>query len=73
VNVIKGIGQFWYDFIVGDDWKIAVAVVSVLAVGALVTAAEIGVEGQVLVPVIAAGIFVAFTISLLIDVKQHTR
>ncbi len=25
-------GQFWYDFIVGDDWTIALAVVLALAV-----------------------------------------
>jgi hypothetical protein len=73
VSVVRGIGQFWYDFIIGDDWKIAAAVVSVLAVGALLTVAEIGVDGSLLVPLLAVGIAVAFTISLLVDVKQHNR
>ena len=31
VNYIISFGQFWYDFIVGDDWTIAVVVVVVLA------------------------------------------
>jgi hypothetical protein len=25
-------GRFWYDFVVGDDWRVAVAVVIALAV-----------------------------------------
>jgi hypothetical protein len=32
VNRIKAFGRFWYDFIVGDDWRVAVAVVLALAV-----------------------------------------
>jgi hypothetical protein len=28
--------RFWYDFVVGDDWRIAVAVVAALAVTGLV-------------------------------------
>lgn len=73
MDVVRGVGQFWYDFIVGDDWKIAAAVVSVLAVGALLAVAEVGVDGSLLVPLLAAGVAVAFTISLLVDVKRHNR
>lgn len=29
---IRAFGAFWYDFIVGDDWRVAVAVVTGLAV-----------------------------------------
>jgi len=32
VNWIKAFGGFWYDFIVGDDWRVAVAVVVALAI-----------------------------------------
>jgi len=28
---IKAFLRFWYDFIVGDDWRVAVAVVAALA------------------------------------------
>ena len=28
---IKAFGAFWYDFVVGDDWRIAAGVVLVLA------------------------------------------
>jgi hypothetical protein len=29
---LKAFGAFWYDFIVGDDWRVAVGVVVMLAV-----------------------------------------
>jgi hypothetical protein len=35
VRFVKGFGRFWYDFIVGDDWTIAVGVVLALAITAL--------------------------------------
>jgi hypothetical protein len=73
MNIVKGIGQFWYDFVIGDDWKVAAAVVTVLSLGAILTAAEIGVDGPLLVPLLAGGIAVAFTLSLLVDVLSHRR
>jgi hypothetical protein len=33
---IKGFALFWYDFIIGDDWRIAAAVVTGLVVTALI-------------------------------------
>lgn len=32
---MRHFGQFWYDFLVGDDWTAAVAVVVALAAAAL--------------------------------------
>lgn len=29
---VRAFGRFWYDFIVGDDWRIAVGVVAALAI-----------------------------------------
>jgi hypothetical protein len=34
---LKAFGLFWYDFVVGDDWVVAVGVVAALAVTALVS------------------------------------
>jgi hypothetical protein len=28
---LRAFGAFWYDFVVGDDWRIAVSVVAALA------------------------------------------
>jgi len=29
---LKAFGAFWYDFVIGDDWRVAAAVVAALAV-----------------------------------------
>jgi hypothetical protein len=34
---LKAFGLFWYDFIIGDDWTVAVGVVIALAVVAVVS------------------------------------
>ncbi len=36
MNRIKAFGAFWYEFIVGDDWRVAVAVVAALAITAVI-------------------------------------
>jgi hypothetical protein len=38
MRFVVGFGRFWWDFIVGEDWKIAAGVAVVLAVGALLVA-----------------------------------
>ena len=30
MNAVIGFGRFWYDFIVGDDWRIAASIASAL-------------------------------------------
>jgi len=35
MGYIKNFGLFWYDFIVGDDWSVAVGVVIALIITAL--------------------------------------
>ncbi len=29
---LRGFGAFWYDFVIGDDWRVAVGVIAALAV-----------------------------------------
>jgi len=45
---IKGFVRFWYDFIIGDDWTVAVGVVIGLALTALL--ADLGVAAWWLLP-----------------------
>ncbi|MBE1593292.1 hypothetical protein ACFPOI_21745 [Nonomuraea angiospora] len=70
MGFIRGFGQFWYDLIVGDDWKIAVAVVVTLALG---TVALLGfaVPTVVLTPVVGVGLMAAFAIALRIDTRDR--
>jgi hypothetical protein len=35
MNRLKSIGLFWYDFVIGDDWRAAAVVVAALALAAL--------------------------------------
>jgi hypothetical protein len=35
---LAAFGRFWWDFVVGDDWRIAAAVLAALAVGAILAA-----------------------------------
>ena len=41
MKFIANFGRFWYDFIVGDDWFIAVAGVILIAVTALLVSMDI--------------------------------
>ena len=47
---LRSIGAFWYDFVVGDDWRVAVVVVAALALTALLVHAA-GVNAWWLLPV----------------------
>jgi hypothetical protein len=39
MRLVAGFARFWWDFIVGDDWRIAAGVVLVLGTGALLVSA----------------------------------
>jgi hypothetical protein len=70
VKAIKAFGQFWYDFIIGDDWKIAVAVVSALVVlGVLLVGT--GLSDHLLAVLGGVLIVVAFAVSLAIDTRPR--
>jgi hypothetical protein len=68
MRYLKSFGQFWYDFIIGDDWKIAAAVV--LGLGLLVGLLKADVLGDHALAVVGGIVLVlAFAISLAIDVR----
>jgi hypothetical protein len=72
VKYVKAFGRFWYDFIIGDDWKIAAAVVVALALVATATAT--GVLGDTGLALLGGAlIVVAFAISIAIDVRANKR
>jgi hypothetical protein len=71
VRIVKGFARFWYDFIVGDDWKIAAAVVVALLGSALMM--SLTAVGAGWPPAVAgAAIFAAFTLSLVVDVRRSS-
>ena len=69
---VRGFGRFWYDFIVGDDPKIAIAVVVVLVLGAVLVGVA-GVTGTGVVAGLAALLLLAYTIAMLVDFGAARR
>jgi hypothetical protein len=41
VRALRAFGAFWWDFIVGDDWRIAAGVIVALAATAALAAASV--------------------------------
>ena len=41
MRIVLGFLRFWYDFIIGDDWTVAAAVVAALIVTGLLTRAHV--------------------------------
>ena len=51
---IRAFGQFWWDFVVGDDWRSAAGVVVALGVTAALVAA--GVNAWWLMPAVVVAV-----------------
>jgi hypothetical protein len=58
MRTLKSFGRFWYDFVVGEDWRIAAGVVAVLALGAGLVAGGVLSSGAVAVVVALAIVLV---------------
>jgi len=65
---IVGFGRFWYDFIIGDDWRIAAGVV--VTVAAVVVAHHNGADWWWLLPVAVTALL---TISVTHEMRTRTR
>ena len=72
MRFLKGFYEFWYDFVIGDDWKIAAAVAAVLAVGFAIVSGG-SYDPHVLTVGLAAAVAAAFTVALLIDIRPKKK
>ncbi len=72
MRVLRGTARFCYDFLVGDDWKMAAAVAAALLLGGLALATGVLPAGLVgpLLAVLVAGLFSA---ALAFDVRRPPR
>jgi len=68
VRFLRAVGRFWYDFVIGDDPKIAVAVVSALALSAVLVVA--GLPAAVLAPLAGCLVAAAFLVALAADTRR---
>jgi hypothetical protein len=63
MRFVVGFGRFWWDFIVGEDWKIAAGVAVVLSIGALLVAGT-GLSDTAVSLLAGAGILAVVTASI---------
>ncbi len=71
MKLLRALGYFWYDFIVGDDWKIAGYVILVLAASA--AAVDRG-AGDAVVCVCATALLVGcFALGVGHDARKRSR
>jgi hypothetical protein len=69
VKFLKAFGHFWYDFLIGDDWKIAAYVVTVMvAVGLLVAHTVLG--DTVTLVLGTAVLMIGFAVGVAIDARK---
>lgn len=69
MNFLKAFGHFWYDFLIGDDWKIAAYVVGMMAViGLLVAHSVFGDTVTLVLGTIA--LMLLFAASVAVDARK---
>jgi hypothetical protein len=69
MRFLRGFGRFWFDFIVGDDWRIALGVVLVLGLGALLVVTE-AIGANLLMPLLAAAIVGVVAASIVLGARR---
>ena len=63
MRFVLGFGRFWWDFVVGEDWRIAAGVAAVLGLGAVLVAYT-GLPDTAIALLAGAGILVVVTTSI---------
>jgi hypothetical protein len=65
---VRALGRFWFDFVVGEDWRIAAGVVGALGLGALALRAQL--FSDALLTVLVAGAIVAVVVVSLVGYHE---
>jgi hypothetical protein len=71
MRYVTAFGRFCWEFVVGDDWRIAAGVVTVLAAGAVVVARG-AVDDELVTVLVGAGIAVVATVSIVLSARRAT-
>ncbi len=61
--MIRAVGRFLADFVIGDDWRVAAGVVGVLAIGALLVSAS-GLSDGLIAALVLVGFLGAAALTL---------
>ena len=70
MRVLRGVGRFGYQFLLGDDWKVAAAVLVVLALAGLLVAAGVG-QSVLVAPLVALALLATFVVAVIFDVRSR--
>jgi hypothetical protein len=69
MRILRDFGRFWYELLVGDDWKIAVSVVVALALAGIVLT-QTGATDHTVAVIGGALVVVGFSVSVVLDVRE---
>jgi uncharacterized membrane protein HdeD (DUF308 family) len=72
VRYVAAFGRFWWDFVIGDDWRIAAGVFGVLAAGAVIVA-NTKLSDTAVCVVVGCGILVIATAAIVAGALAATR
>jgi hypothetical protein len=70
VRYVAAFGRFWWDFIVGDEWRFAV-IVSVAAAAGALAAADEWARGEVIAVALAAWVMLAVAAVILVSGRRR--
>lgn len=65
MTFLRAFGRFWYEFLVGDDWRIVAGVTAILGLGALAVA--MGMTGPAVMITVFLALVAVFAWPLLTD------
>ena len=69
MKFLKAFGLFWYDFVIGDDWKIAVYVVVSLAIVAALAVNDV-LNDRAIVILGAVQTMIFFAVGVRLDARR---
>ena len=72
IRLVTAFARFCWEFVVGDDWRIAAGVVAVLTAGAVVVSRGT-LDDEVVTVLVGAGIALVATVSIVLSARRATR
>jgi hypothetical protein len=69
IGAVRGFAAFWFDFVVGDDWRIAAGVLGFVAAGAVLVHFTLVRSGAVGI-ILAAGIVLLTATSIALGARR---
>lgn len=72
MRYLLGFGRFWWDFVVGEDWRIAAAVTGILSAGAILVS-QTRLSDTVVTLLVGGAILVMVSLSIVVPALSAKR